>query len=1162
MGDTDISFENTVDGSHALVVETGGTTTFQGNIGVTAVLTKLFTDAGGTTKLSSDVIVSDELRFEDDVEAVSFNSQKLDASTGVLIINSGITKTGAGHLAFGGDLDIDLDGHVLVQNGDLVIEDAFSAASDLQASSDIILEAAATLDGAWDQTINAVNGILQARSIIYKPFSDLTLRADTIIDLDGDVQVDSGHLVIEDPVDVEGNLTAGNRIFVNSTCFLAGNITAIDNVQFDRDVIADGLADQVFTTSVGILEVRGNLTKANGDLTLDSGSLINIEGVINVDGSLSVDNNIDAEDDLVASGSIVIRGVANFAGDITTGHDITFEDNVTADRMGGQRFEAVAGTLCSRGIILKNDYGDLTLRGNYYGGVGVDLAGSVSNNSGNLMIIAGEGDIEVNGDLTAISGGISVVSHNGSIYTDDGSSMINIDITGSSNGTYGIALPNSGKAAILLHSKNDLKLGSDAFITAEGEYDPTAIDDRQGVNFLDHVEGIKEPGKPIDIAVYLVSTEGNTYVGSGFSLVPSGGTMVIDAEATVSFGSTFEDDLANRRVDRLEACSRVTVDLGSAIANNTLPFASNPGSVARWFPNGYVLRGENPDVGTGAWVLYETEITPILLYVDNDAPDDPGPNNPALSDPNEVGSVAHPFDAIQEAVDIAYPNDVVVVLDGVYTGIGNSDIDLSGKAITLRSADGPSHCIIDCNGSEVDLRRAFRFNSSEGTDTVIEGLTITNGSATNGGGILCEGGSSPTISGCVIARNIASGSGGGIYGCQGILTHCVIYENHTNGTGGGLYDCSFSIINCTISENTASISGGGISNCGGSISNSIIWANSAPVDPQLHNCSSPNYSCIQDWLGGGNSNLVEDPRFVDAIYDDYHLKSVVGRWYPNSQIWVVDSISSPCIDMGDTSSDWTPELWPHGSRINLGAYGGTPEASMSRSHVGNPCDFNHDGSIDWLDLSRLTSKWLVLKALLAESLDRDHTVDFDDFAICARDWQKKVAVILYDFQLDIDPGWTTQGEWQFGQPTGGGGASGNPDPTDGYTGSNVYGVNLNGDYRTAVGGPYYLTSEQFDCTGHYGLNMKFARWLNTDFPPYVRTAIEVSNDGAVWETIWEQQQGQVITDSTWQFQEYDISSTADNQPMVQIRWSYEILDSQAYSYSGWNLDDIQIWGTP
>src|SRR5262245_39371151 len=43
----------------------------------------------------------------------------------------------------------------------------------------------------------------------------------------------------------------------------------------------------------------------------------------------------------------------------------------------------------------------------------------------------------------------------------------------------------------------------------------------------------------------------------------------------------------------------------------------------------------------------------LTLYVDDDAPGDPGPDEPGVSDPMEDGTAAHPFDRIQEALDAA-----------------------------------------------------------------------------------------------------------------------------------------------------------------------------------------------------------------------------------------------------------------------------------------------------------------------------------------------------------------------------------------------------------------------------------------------------------------------------------------------------------------------------
>ncbi len=56
-----------------------------------------------------------------------------------------------------------------------------------------------------------------------------------------------------------------------------------------------------------------------------------------------------------------------------------------------------------------------------------------------------------------------------------------------------------------------------------------------------------------------------------------------------------------------------------------------------------------------------------------------------------------------------------------------------------------------------------------------------------------------------------------------------------------------------------------------------------------------------------------------------------------------------------------------------------------------------------------------------------------------------------------------------------------PDPTSGATGTNVFGVNLGGDYDTSsMGGPYYLTTGAIDLTNRNSCQLRFKRWLNTD----------------------------------------------------------------------------------
>jgi hypothetical protein len=166
---------------------------------------------------------------------------------------------------------------------------------------------------------------------------------------------------------------------------------------------------------------------------------------------------------------------------------------------------------------------------------------------------------------------------------------------------------------------------------------------------------------------------------------------------------------------------------------------------------------------------------------------------------------------------------------------------------------------------------------------------------------------------------------------------------------------------------------------------------------------------------------------------------------------------------------------------------------------------------------------------------------------------------VHVFNMDEDPGWTMAGQWEWGHPTGQGGNShGYPDPDSGATGDNVCGVNLNGDYNTSSGGPYYLTTTAIDCTETTEIELHFKRWLNSDFDPFVINTIEASNDGVNWEELWSNGPNE-IAEHAWSDHMFDISEIADNQPTVYIRWGYEV-NVGAWAYSGWNLDDVEIWG--
>jgi hypothetical protein len=149
--------------------------------------------------------------------------------------------------------------------------------------------------------------------------------------------------------------------------------------------------------------------------------------------------------------------------------------------------------------------------------------------------------------------------------------------------------------------------------------------------------------------------------------------------------------------------------------------------------------------------------------------------------------------------------------------------------------------------------------------------------------------------------------------------------------------------------------------------------------------------------------------------------------------------------------------------------------------------------------------------------------------------------VLVQETFDTDPGWSRGGEWAFGSPTGGGTKNGNPDPVGGFTGANVYGVKIDGDYKTNPGGPFFLTAGPFDTSGYSNTRLDFYRWLNTDAATAVTATVDVSNDGSTWHNLYTNPAATPVTDSAWQLQQLDMSAYADDQPAVYVRWGYPTL---------------------
>jgi len=266
------------------------------------------------------------------------------------------------------------------------------------------------------------------------------------------------------------------------------------------------------------------------------------------------------------------------------------------------------------------------------------------------------------------------------------------------------------------------------------------------------------------------------------------------------------------------------------------------------------------------------------------------------------------YGTIQEAIDSSGSSDTVIVRPGTYV----ENIDFQQKRTTVKSELGPDVTVIDGNGAGV----VVAFPSGSNDHAVLQGFTITNGHANNGGGICCLG-SRPTIQENVITGNSAN-RGGGIY-CRNSTDTPSIINNiivgNTADQGGAI--CSQntdpSITNNTIYGNTAITEGGGLCCLDSSplVTNTIFWNNDAPSGGEIHADAGSSPSVTHcDVQGGwpGTGNIDVDPLFADLLSRDPHL-----TW------------NSPCRDAGNndapgiTSEDFEGDPRIHDTGVDMGA---------------------------------------------------------------------------------------------------------------------------------------------------------------------------------------------------------------------------------------------------
>ena len=241
-----------------------------------------------------------------------------------------------------------------------------------------------------------------------------------------------------------------------------------------------------------------------------------------------------------------------------------------------------------------------------------------------------------------------------------------------------------------------------------------------------------------------------------------------------------------------------------------------------------------------------------------------------------------------------------------------------GYDLSLR--DFETHpTILDGNQSQgvVEVTATF-----DGNSVLIDGFTLQNGNASQGGGIFING--SAMVRNCIITNNNASNGGGIMQRTESpvsvVIEHCEIFNNSAS-KGGGVYDLGNATYqHCQIHHNTARQNGGGIM-CNNSNNNAqsvfvgcTVCNNTAQAGGGLYSGTSKAtfWSCIfnnNTAQTGGGCELAKNAKLYNCTIVKNEAEVDYGGVCNNQPI--DQNYIMNCIIWGNVSQGGNAQIWPN-----------------------------------------------------------------------------------------------------------------------------------------------------------------------------------------------------------------------------------------------------------
>ncbi|MHC4333192.1 MAG: right-handed parallel beta-helix repeat-containing protein [Planctomycetota bacterium] len=393
------------------------------------------------------------------------------------------------------------------------------------------------------------------------------------------------------------------------------------------------------------------------------------------------------------------------------------------------------------------------------------------------------------------------------------------------------------------------------------------------------------------------------------------------------------------------------------------------------------------------------------------------------------------FHNIQAAINDSNHGDIIIVNEGLYV----ESINFMGKNIVVTSTDPGDWSVVSRTVIGSDSRRGegnVRFRGTEDPDCLLTGFEI-NGGVVGSARVYGGAHTLATIDRCILRGNRGRCV---IRECDGLISNCLVVGNgnpyliRTAVSEAAIDECCGVIKNCTVADNLDYAIFAQGSACSLRIENCIIQGSTVSIGDSMVDIRFSNIEGgaegVELWGGSlnwGPGNIDVDPCFVMLgrwnaigtpgaieggfwVPGDYHLKSEGWRWDRTRERWRYDGVTSRCIDAGNPGSPLgdealTLEVDPlnrfgQNLRIDMGAYGGTAEASMPPYYWGLLADVNNDGIVDYVDVRYYFEHWLDGGNESPADLDRNGTVDLADCDLLREDcftytsWHHKYAFAL------------------------------------------------------------------------------------------------------------------------------------------------------------------------